>query len=69
MSDRHISKRPRVKGPKRMHEFWCFFHQRFFEENKKRSHCIPKGCFEFNHAHYLTRMGMLQDAGYQASAA
>lgn len=62
MSNRYMSKRPRVKGPERMHEFWCFYHKRFFGEGKKFGHCIPKKCFEFDYEHYLERMGLKQAA-------
>ena len=58
MADRHKVRKPRIKDSKRSFDFWCFYHKRFFEEGKKFGHCIPKKCFEFNHEHYLERMGL-----------
>lgn len=55
VADRHIPRKPRVKGDNGTHDFWCFFHKRFFGERKKLEHCIPKGCFEFNRRDYLLR--------------
>jgi len=62
MSDRYKPRKPRIKASKRVYEFWCFYHKRFFDESKKFGHCIPKQCFEFNQEHYLERMGMKQAA-------
>jgi hypothetical protein len=60
MADRHIPRKPRIKGPAKDFEFWCFYHKRFFEEGKKFGHCIPKKCFEFDYDSYLERMGLQQ---------
>lgn len=45
-------------------DFWCFYHKRFFIEGKKWSHCIPKGCYEFDHEYYLSRASPKQQEGF-----
>lgn len=58
MNPERITKKPRVKGFSRGRcgGFWCFYHKRFFDEDKKVNHCIPKQCYEFDYDHYQTRL-------------
>lgn len=53
MNLKRLNKKPRVKKIYKDRQFWCFYHKRFFDEEKKFNHCIPKGCFEFDRDHYL----------------
>lgn len=61
MNNNRIIKKPRVKSNKDEHRFWCFYHKRFFDEEKKTIHCIPKGCFEFDRNYYTYRICIQKD--------
>lgn len=65
MSFERIPRKPRVKSTVKWKgtDFWCFYHKRFFIEGKKWSHCIPKGCYEFDHEYYLSRISPKQPEG------
>jgi len=67
MNNNRIIKKPRVKGIKEDNKFWCYYHKRFFDEEKRTTHCIPNGCFEFNRNYYTWRMCTKKDNDIECS--